>query len=476
MAQAEKKKIIPQRIPMAEQEPSERVRNFREVPHGYTPQEAIAEANRCLLCKKAVCVSGCPVAIDIPKFIHEIAAGDFRGAYRTLRHANSLPAVCGRVCPQEDQCEAVCTLCKKYEPVSIGRLERFAADWALEHFDDPLAGAEDAPNPPRANGKPVAVVGAGPAGLTAAADLRRLGHHVVVFEALHEAGGVLTYGIPEFRLPREVLQRELGLLTGMGVEICCNHVIGQTLTVDELLQEFAAVFLATGAGLPYFMGVPGENSLGVYSANEFLTRVNLLKAYLFPQFLTPIKVGRRVAVIGAGNTAMDAARTARRLPGVEEVTIVYRRSRQEMPARLEEIRHAEEEGVRFELLQAPTRIFANSEGWVEAMEVIRMELGEPDASGRRRPLPVKGSEFVMPVDTIVVAVGQASNPLIAQTTQGLQVTKNNNIVVDPETLMSSRPGVFAGGDVVTGGATVILAMGAGRKAAAAIHAYVQDQD
>ncbi len=450
---------------MAERAALGRVRDFGEVPQGYSAKEALAEAQRCLQCKRPVCIPGCPVAIDVPKFIAEIAAGNFLAAYQTSFQANTLPSTCGRVCPQEEQCEVACVLSRKYDPIAIGALERFVGDWAAENV--PRQRLQH----PASLGA-VAVVGAGPAGLTAAADLRRFGYHVVLFEALHEPGGVLTYGIPEFRLPRAILKEELGRLTDTGIEIVPNHVIGKVLTIDELLAEFNAVFLATGAGLPHFMGVPGEMALGVFSANEFLSRVNLLYAYRFPEYPTPVKVGKRVAVIGAGNTAMDAARSAKRLAGVREATIVYRRSRAEMPARAAEIKHAEEEGVRLQLLQAPTRVLTNEEGWVTSLEIIKMELGEPDESGRRRPVPMPGSEFVMPIDTVIIAVGQAANPLISQTTPGLETGRNNVVVVDPETLMSSRPGVFAGGDVITGGTTVIEAMGHGRKAAAGIHAYL----
>ena len=464
-----KKRVVEPRVPMAERAAAERVRDFQEVPQGYTLAQAKAEARRCLQCKKPTCIQGCPVRINIPKFIAQIAEGKIAEAYATIYEANTLVSVCGRVCPQEVQCEGACVLAKKYDPIAIGALERYVGDWAAENVprEKRDLGAE--------KGGAVAVVGAGPAGLTAAADLRRYGHHVVVFEALHEPGGVLTYGIPEFRLPRAILKEELGRLTDTGVEIVPNCVIGKTLTVEELLGEFGAVFLATGAGLPHFMGVPGEMALGVYSANEFLTRVNLLYAYKFPEYPTPVKVGRRVAVIGGGNTAMDAARCAKRLPGVEESIIVYRRSRAEMPAREAEIHHAEEEGVRLELLQAPTRVLTDERGWVRGMEVVRMELGEPDASGRRRPVPVAGSEFIMEVETVIVAVGQAANPLISRTTEGLKVGRNNVILVEEETLMSSRPGVFAGGDAITGGTTVIEAMGHGRKAAASINRYLQQR-
>ncbi|WP_027719268.1 NADPH-dependent glutamate synthase [Desulfovirgula thermocuniculi] len=466
---AEKKEIIPKKHPMPVQDPRERIRNFNEVALGYDEETAVAEAKRCLQCKKEPCRQGCPVEVDIPAFIRMVAERDFEGAIKKIKEKNALPAVCGRVCPQENQCEKYCTLGKKHEPVAIGRLERFCADWELARGVFPQEVA-----PP--TGFKVAVVGSGPAGLTCAADLAKLGHKVTVFEALHVPGGVLMYGIPEFRLPKRVVQAEIDNLRNLGVEIVTNAVVGKFATVDELMEEegYDAVFIGTGAGLPYFMNIPGENSCGVYSANEFLTRVNLMKAYLFPAWDTPIKVGRKVAVIGGGNVAMDAARTALRL-GAEESWIVYRRTEKEMPARHEEVENAKEEGIKFAFLTNPVRILADEHGWVKGMECLRYELGEPDESGRRRPVPIPGSEFIMEVDTVVVAIGQAPNPLVPRTTRGLEIGKKGNIVADPATGATSKPGVFAGGDVVTGAATVILAMGAGRIAARSIHAYLMSK-
>jgi len=462
--------LIREKTPMPSQDPGERIKNFNEVALGYTEEQALAEAARCNLCKKASCKLGCPVEVDIPEFISLIRQGDFAGAINKIKEKNNLPAICGRVCPQENQCEKYCNLGKKGDPVAIGRLERFVADWQLARGVTPPPVAEP-------TGFRVAVVGSGPAGLTAAADLARMGHAVTVFEALHVPGGVLMYGIPEFRLPKRVVQAEINVIRQMGVEIRTNCVVGKLFTVDELLGEygFDAVFVGTGAGLPHFMGIPGENLLGVYSANEFLTRTNLMKAYLFPEYLTPIKIGRRVAVIGAGNVAMDAARTALRL-GAEESSIVYRRSAAEMPARREEVEHAEEEGVKFHFLTSPVAIHGNDQGWVTAMTCLRYELGEPDASGRRRPVPVPGSEFTLEVDTVVMAIGQGPHPLVPQTTPGLAVNSGHGtIVADEETGATSKPGVFAGGDTVTGAATVILAMGAGKKAARAIDAYLREK-
>jgi glutamate synthase (NADPH/NADH) small chain len=450
---------------MREQPPSERIRNFNEVPYGYSEEEAIAEARRCLVCKKPSCTSGCPVEIDIPAFVARIAEADFRSAIRITKQKNVLPAVCGRVCPQEDQCEKVCVLTKKQDPVAIGRLERFIADWEAKQ------GPPEIPEPKPANGKKVAVVGAGPAGLTVAGDLIQLGYEVTLFEALHKAGGVLVYGIPEFRLPKAIVQREVEYVTKLGVNLISNFVVGRTRTIDELLREFDAVFIGTGAGLPWFMSIPGENLNGIYSANEYLTRSNLMKAYLFPKYDTPIVRGKRVAVIGGGNVAMDSARTALRL-GADKSMIIYRRSKTEMPARIEEIHHAEEEGIEFHFLTLPTR-YLGEDGWVKQMECLRMELGEPDASGRRRPIPVKGSEYLVPADTVVCAIGQSPNPLIPQTTPGLQVAKHGNIVADEKTGKTTKSGVFAGGDIVTGAATVILAMGAGRIAARSIDEYIK---
>lgn len=458
-------KPSPKKTPMREQLPQKRIHNFDEVPLGYTEEEAITEARRCLTCKKPSCISGCPVEIDIPGFIERIAEGDFKGAIRIIKKKNVLPAICGRVCPQEDQCEKVCVLTKKMEPVAIGRLERFVADWEAKQ------GIMELPEKLPPTGKRVAVVGSGPAGLTVAGDLLKLGHEVTIFEALHKPGGVLIYGIPEFRLPKAIVMREIDFVAKMGAKLITNFVVGMTKTVDELLQEFDAVFIGTGAGLPWFMGIPGENLNGIYSANEYLTRANLMKAYLFPEYDTPIVRGRNVAVIGGGNVAMDSARTALRL-GAEKSMIIYRRSKIEMPARLEEIHHAEEEGVIFEFLSLPVR-YIGENGWVKEVECIRMELGEPDSSQRRRPIPKKGSEFRIPVDVVVVAIGQSPNPLIPKTTPGLQVAKHGNIVADEKTGKTTKKGVFAGGDIVTGAATVILAMGAGRIAANAIDQYLK---
>ncbi len=459
-------KIRPTQVPMREQPPHERIRNFQEVPYGYSPEEAMEEAKRCLQCKNAPCRAGCPVEIDIPKFIREIREGDFRAAIRTIKDTNNLPAICGRVCPQETQCQAACTLGKKYEPVAIGRLERFAADWEYENGVEIPAIREP-------TGFKVAVIGSGPAGLTCAADLRRLGHEVTIFEALHEPGGVLMYGIPEFRLPKRIVWAEVENLRKMGVEIRLNCVVGRTFTIDELFQNgYDAIFVGTGAGLPKFLGVPGENLIGIYSANEFLTRVNLMRAYLFPDYDTPIKVGKTVAVIGGGNVAMDAARTALRL-GAARVLVLYRRTEEEMPARREEVHHAKEEGVEFHFLVNPV-CFHGENGWVKAVECIRMELGEPDETGRPRPIPIKGSNFLIPVDTVIIAIGNDPHPLIPRTTPGLQISPRGTIVVD-EGGATSRPGVFAGGDIVTGAATVISAMGAGKRAAQAIHKYLQQK-
>jgi glutamate synthase (NADPH) small chain len=452
---------------MPEQEPKVRARNFDEVPFGYSSELARLEASRCLQCKKPKCKEGCPVEIEIPAFVGLIAKGDYAGAARKLKERNSLPAVCGRVCPQEDQCEVLCIVGKKDEPVAIGRLERFAADW------ERTGGAGEPPLPQKEppTGKKVAVVGAGPAGLTLAGDLILKGHDVTIFEALHKAGGVLIYGIPEFRLPKAIVQSEVDYLIRLGVKVEVNNVIGKLETVDELLQEYDAVFLGLGAGLPQFLNIPGENFCGVYSANEYLTRSNLMKAYLFPKYDTPIARGRNVAVFGAGNVAMDSARTALRL-GADTVHIVYRRSRTEMPARIEEVHHAEEEGVQFHLLTAPVRFLGNERGWVTGVECLKMELGEPDDSGRRRPVPVKGSEFTLPCDLAVVAIGAGPNPLVTTTTPGLELNRRGYIVADPETGKTQKAGVWAGGDIVTGSATVILAMGAGRKAANSIHDYL----
>lgn len=452
--------------PMPEQDPKERVRNFYEVPLGYSAEAAIEEAKRCIQCKKPLCVGGCPVNIDIPWFLRLIAEGKFVEAARKIKETNGLPAVCGRVCPQEDQCEKVCVIGKKAEPVSIGRLERFAADFEREH------GEVSIPVIPKWTGKRVAVVGGGPAGLTVAGDLVKKGHKVTVFEALHTPGGVLVYGIPEFRLPKKIVEAEVDYLKRMGVEIRTNAVVGKIDTVDELMSEdYDAVFIGTGAGLPNFMRIPGENLIGVYSANEYLTRVNLMKSYQFPEYDTPVLKGRNVVVVGAGNTAMDAARTALRL-GPKTVSIVYRRSREEMPARVEEIHHGEEEGLKFHLLTNPTRFLGDEEGRLRAVECVQMELGEPDESGRRRPVVIEGSEFEMEADVAIISIGNGANPLIQQTTPDLKVNKWGNITIDTDTGRTSKKGVFSGGDIVRGGATVILAMGDGRRAADSIHEYL----
>ncbi len=466
MAEEIKKKEKISRQKMPEQEPKVRARNFDEVPLGYSPETALLEANRCLQCKKPSCMEGCPVQIDIPAFIRLIKERDFPGAIMKLWEKTSLPAVCGRVCPQESQCEALCILGKKEEPVAIGRLERFAADWQRTQGEFKLP-AKAAPT-----GKKVAVVGSGPSGLTVAGDLILKGHDVTIFEAFHKTGGVLVYGIPEFRLPKAIVQAEVDTLEKLGARIVCNAVVGRTLTVDELFDEgFDAVYLGVGAGLPIFMGVEGENLIGIYSANEYLTRSNLMKAYRFPEYDTPIVLGKNVVVLGAGNVAMDSARTALRL-GAESVKIVYRRSRDEMPARKEEIHHAEEEGVEMHLLTNPTRFFGDEQGRVKGMECIKMELGEPDASGRRRPIPIKGSEFTMETDLVVISIGAGANPLITSTTSGLKTNKRGYILADPKTGKTYKKGVWAGGDIVTGSATVILAMGAGRLAANSIHEYL----
>jgi len=456
------------RQPMPEQAPSERARNFREVPLGYPFETARMEAARCIQCKKPRCVAGCPVGIDIPAFIKAIADGDMPRSFAVLTDTNALPAVCGRVCPQEDQCEKLCILGVKGEPIAIGRLERFTADWAREGKH---GGTVARCAPP--TGKRVAVVGSGPAGLTVAGDLRKLGHEVTVFEALHRPGGVLLYGIPEFRLPKAIVDHEIRNLERAGVRIVNNFIVGKTATVGQLRSEmgFDAVFLGVGAGLPRFMGVPGENANGIYSANEYLTRANLMKAYEFPRSDTPLARGRRVAVVGGGNVAMDSARTALRM-GAEEVLVLYRRSRSEMPARAEEIHHGEEEGLRFHFLVNPVRFLPDEKGWVERVECVRMELGEPDESGRRRPVEVKGSEFLTEVDTVVIAVGTGANPVLAGSTPGLELDRWGYVRAAEETGETSIPGVFAGGDIIRGSATVILAMGDGRKASGAIHRHL----
>ncbi|MFH1089969.1 MAG: NADPH-dependent glutamate synthase [Pseudomonadota bacterium] len=461
----DKKAKIPRQA-MPEQPPEQRRRNFDEVPLGYSPETAVLEAGRCLQCKKPSCMTGCPVEIDIPEFIKCIAERDFLGAIAKLKEKTALPAVCGRVCPQEVQCEEVCVLGRKEEPVAVGRLERFAADW------ERAQGKLTLPKIPPKTGKKVAVVGSGPAGLTVAGDLILVGHDVTVHEAFHKAGGVLVYGIPEFRLPKSIVQAEVNYLAELGVKFELDSIVGRTVSVDDMLEDNDAVFIAVGAGLPAFLGVPGENLIGIYSANEYLTRSNLMKAYLFPEYDTPIVKGQNVVVLGAGNVAMDAARTALRL-GSKKVRIVYRRSREEMPARIEEIHHAEQEGVELHLLTAPVEFIGDEQGRVMAMEGLKMELGEPDESGRRRPVPIEGSNFVMDTDLVVIAVGAGANPLITSTTPGLDTNRRGYIVADPETGKTRKPRVWAGGDIVTGQATVILAMGAGRQAAKSIQKFLE---
>ena len=449
------------KVPMPAQEPNVRNKNFDEVALGYTYDMAVNEARRCLNCKNKPCVNGCPVNVPIPEFIEKVAAGDFEGAYEVITSENALPAICGRVCPQENQCEGKCVRGIKGEPVGIGRMERFVADYHMANAKPAEANIEK-------NGKKVAVVGSGPAGITCAGELIKKGYDVTVFEALHKAGGVLSYGIPEFRLPKALVAKEIKSVEDLGVKIETNVIVGRSVTIDELMEEgYEAVFVGSGAGLPRFLNIPGENLLGVYSANEFLTRVNLMKGYKFPETPTPVKIGKRVAVVGAGNVAMDAARTAKRL-GAEEVYIVYRRSEEEAPARLEELHHAKEEGIIFKFLNNPAAIVGDENGWVKGMEVIEQQLGEPDASGRRRPEPIEGSNYVLDVETVVIAIGQSPNPLIRQTTPGLECQKWGGIIVNEETMESSKENVYAGGDTVTGAATVILAMGAGKRAAAAI--------
>ena len=458
------------RAEMPEQAAAERARNFKEVPQGLSEETAQREASRCLLCKKPACIEGCPVGIQIPGFIEAIRKGDYAEAVRIMKKDNMLPAICGRVCPQETQCEALCVLGRKGEPVAIGHLERFVGDY------ERTAGAAEAEEKAPPTGKKVAVIGSGPSGLTCAADLVRLGHEVVVFEALHEAGGVLVYGIPEFRLPKAIVAHEISNLKRLGVKIETDVVVGRTVTVDELMNEqgFDAVFVGSGAGTPSFLGIPGENLAGVYSANEYLTRSNLMRAYRFPEYRTPIRRGHRVVVIGGGNVAMDSSRTALRL-GAEEVMQVYRRSRKEMPARVEEVRHAEEEGVKLMLLTNPVRFIGDEKGRVKGMEVIQMKLGEPDASGRARPVPIEGSEHVLECDMAIVAIGNSPHPLVPQTTKGLVTDKHGRITADEQTGATSLKGVFAGGDIVTGAATVIEAMGAGRRSAQAIHKYLLEK-
>lgn len=455
-----------EKVKVAEQAPEIRAKNFKEVCLGYTEAEAKEEAARCLNCKKPLCVTECPVSISIPEFIQHVKNGNFDEAAKVIARSSALPAVCGRVCPQEVQCEGKCVLGNKGEAVSIGKLERFIADWSRENKID-LSEKKSS------NGKKVAVIGSGPAGLTCAGDLAKEGYDVTIFEALHEPGGVLVYGIPEFRLPKDaVVKHEIDNVKKLGVKIETDVIVGKTITIDQLFNEenFDAVFIGSGAGLPKFMGIPGENFNGVFSANEFLTRNNLMKAFR-EDYATPIKVGKKIAVVGGGNVAMDAARTALRL-GSDEVHIVYRRSEEELPARAEEVHHAKEEGVIFDILTNPVEILADEKGWVSGMKCVKMTLGEPDSSGRRKPYAVEGSEFVMDVDTVIMSLGTSPNPLIASTTKGLETDKHKCIVAQEETGLTSKEGVYAGGDAVTGAATVILAMGAGKKAAKAIHEYL----
>ena len=462
---AEKKKINYIRVDMPKQPPYIRYRNFNEVALGYTEEMAVEEASRCLDCKKPLCVDGCPVEIDIPGFIRHIASRDFTRAIRKLKEKNCLPAVCGRVCPQEEQCEIKCILGKKGSPVAIGRLERFSAEWEARQAE------MDLPEINKKTGKKVLVIGSGPAGITVAGDLILQGHEVTMYEALHEPGGVLTYGIPEFRLPARVVTREINYLQQLGVKLQCNYVVGKTKSLEKLVKDFDAVFLGTGAGLPWFMEIPGENLNGVYSANEYLTRVNLMRGFEFPKTYTPVIRHRKVAVVGGGNVAMDCARTALRL-GAEKVYIVYRRSQTELPARLEEFENAEEEGVIFHFLTLPEKLIGDDTGWLKEIECSRMELGEPDQSGRRRPIRIDGSEFLMEMDACIVAIGNSPNPIIPDTTPGLEITRKGTIVVDESTGKTSIDRVWAGGDIVTGAATVILAMGAGRTAARSMHEYL----
>ncbi|RBP40292.1 NADPH-dependent glutamate synthase [Garciella nitratireducens] len=452
------------KVEITERDPKVRNKDFKEVVLGYTEEEAKQEAKRCLQCKHRPCVQGCPVNVKIPDFIKLVSEGDFEGAYEKIKETNSLPAVCGRVCPQESQCESRCVRGIKGESVGIGRLERFVADWHMKNV-------EEKPSEIKLNGKKVAIVGSGPAGLSCAGDLAKKGYEVTIFEAFHTAGGVLMYGIPEFRLPKKIVQKEIENLKAIGVKVETNMVIGKVFSIEELFEQgFDAVFIGSGAGLPSFMKIPGENLNGVYTANEFLTRINLMKAYKFPETDTPIKVGKKVAVIGGGNVAMDAARSAKRL-GAEEVFIIYRRSEEEMPARLEEVHHAKEEGIIFKILHNPTQILGEN-GWVKAIECVKMELGEPDASGRRRPIPIKGSEESLEIDTVIIAIGQSPNPLIKSTTKNLKTHDWGGIIIDEQTGATSIPGVYAGGDAVTGAATVILAMGAGKTAAKSIDEYL----
>jgi glutamate synthase (NADPH/NADH) small chain len=460
-----KKKLKLERVAMPKQDHIERVKNFDEVALGYPVEAAVEEASRCLNCKKPLCNQGCPVGIDIRGFIELIMAGDFAAGVKKIKETNALPAICGRVCPQEEQCEKMCVLANKKAPVAIGRLERFLADW------EAAQGKIEVPKMAPRTGKKVAVIGAGPAGMTVANDLALLGHEVTIFEALHECGGVLIYGIPEFRLPKRIVNREVEYVRSLGVTIHTDYVVGKTRSVNKLLEEYDAVFVGSGAGLPWFMEIPGENLNGVYTANEYLTRVNLMKGFRFPEYDTPIKRPSRVAVVGGGNVAMDSARTAVRL-GADEVHLVYRRSKAELPARAEEVENAEEEGVIFDLLTLPVALHGDERGWIQEIECLRMELGEPDASGRRKPIPVKDSNYRVPFDAIVMAIGNGPNPLIPMTTPGLEINKKGGLAADPKTGRTSRPNIWAGGDIVRGAATVISAMGDGRIAAASMHRYL----
>lgn len=465
----EKRNMSLEKVKMPEQDPDVRNKNFDEVALGYTPEMAMEEAQRCLHCKNKPCVGGCPVNVPIPEFIEKVAAGDFEAAYQVITRENALPAICGRVCPQEGQCEGRCVRGIKGEPVGIGRMERFVADYHMAKGDTTVPEIEK-------NGIKVAVIGCGPSGITCAGELARKGYDVTVFEALHKPGGVLSYGIPEFRLPKALVAKEIENVEKLGVDIETNVIVGKSITIDDLMSDgYKAVFIGSGAGLPKFLNIPGENLLGVYSANEFLTRVNLMKAFKFPETPTPVKIGKKVAVVGAGNVAMDAARTAKRL-GAEEVYIVYRRSEEECPARLEEVHHAKEEGIIFKFLNNPCKILGDENGYVTGMEVVKQELGEPDASGRRRPIPIEGSNYVMDVDSVIISVGTSPNPLLRTTTPGLDTQKWGGIIVDEATMETSKEYVYAGGDAVTGAATVILAMGAGKTAAAAIDEKIKAQN
>ncbi|TFH10005.1 MAG: NADPH-dependent glutamate synthase [Candidatus Thorarchaeota archaeon] len=454
------------KIPMPEQDAKKRARNFNEVALGYTAEQAIEEAKKCMQCRNPKCISGCPVEVPIKEFVAFVVEGKFMEANAKIKETNSLPAICGRVCPQETQCEASCIYGIRNEAIAIGRLERFVSDYARLH-------GEPLPDLPGKNGKKIAVIGAGPAGLTCAGDLTNLGYEVTIFEDFHKPGGVLVYGIPEFRLPKDIVMAEVDFLEKLGVEIKYNHVIGKIRTIAELMEEdkYESIFIGSGAGAPNFMPIAGMNLINVFSANEFLTRVNLMKAYEFPKYDTPVKIGKRVAVIGGGNVAMDAARTSLRL-GADEVMIVYRRARDQLPARLEEVHHAEEEGVNFNFLVNPIEVLGDEKGFVRGMKCVRMELGEPDDSGRQRPVPIEGSEFVLDVDMVIVAIGNSPNPIIPESTPGLKISRWGTIEIDEESGMTAVPGVFAGGDIVTGAATVISAMGAGKRAARGIHEYL----